>query len=278
MTQRPPATVVKDSQIVNNSPLSSLSDDSILTRTRMLAGAERAATAALIECMAIVDERRLWAGLGFASMFEFSAYGLRLGEAPAFKRIRAARAIRLFPPILPLLRDRRLTLEAAAMLHPHLESPNISTLVTKACGLRIKALEAMLSDLRPAQPARDVVRFTGTQGVPAKPLSHEATPARSSTLPFLAAAETRPPQQEDRPQGEMKPISEPERAKLVRISFTADEDFYRLLEKARASLRHKYPDGRLEGVLRDALVLLIERRDPVLRWRTRRKPRAQNMS
>ena len=54
--------------------------------------------------------------------------------------------------------------------------------------------------------------------------------------------------------------------RVVRFAFSADESFYRMLEQARCLLRHKYPDGRLEGVLGDALQALIERRDPVLRW------------
>ncbi|MBI3564877.1 MAG: hypothetical protein HY079_06760 [Elusimicrobia bacterium] len=52
----------------------------------------------------------------------------------------------------------------------------------------------------------------------------------------------------------------------VRLAFTADHRFYVTLEKARALLRHKYPDGRLEGVLMDALKVLLEKKDPVLRW------------
>ncbi|MDE2510497.1 MAG: hypothetical protein KGL74_05195, partial [Elusimicrobia bacterium] len=210
--------------------------------------------------------------------FAFCAYGLRLGEAPAYKRIRAARAIRLFPPILPLLRDGRLTLEGVAMLHPHLEGPDVAGLVTKASGLRIKALEALLSDLRPAKEERDMIRFTGSQMVP----SASGVEPGISTLPFSQdsahAHVVKTPGISPRTQPSPMPENSA-RTRLLRISFTANEEFFRLLEKARASLRHKYPDSRLEGVLRDALALLVERRDPVLRWRTRREARKrQNMS
>ncbi len=47
----------------------------------------------------------------------------------------------------------------------------------------------------------------------------------------------------------------------VRVSFSADEDFYALMQRARTLLRHKYPDGRLEGVLKDALAALLAKRD-----------------
>lgn len=63
--------------------------------------------------------------------------------------------------------------------------------------------------------------------------------------------------------------------RLVRFAFTADEEFHLLLERARALMRHKYPDGRLDGVLRDALKALLERKDPLIRWETRRRRRGK---
>lgn len=251
----------------------------MLRRAAALASAERAMTTALIECMAVVDERRLWAGLGYASMFEFSAYGLRLGEAPAYKRIRAARAIRIFPPILPLLRERRLSLEGVAMLHPYLSGEDAGVVVAKACGLRIKALEALLAGKQTAAPQKDVVRYVGCRADANPPAPPEAPSEGALPLSSPSAAPSAPRSERvDTPPGAAQPAASPP-SKLVRVAFTADEAFLRLLEKARAALRHKYPDGRLEGVLRDALSLLVERRDPVLRWRTARAARRrQNMS
>jgi hypothetical protein len=40
--------------------------------------------------------------------------------------------------------------------------------------------------------------------------------------------------------------------------------------RVRALMRHKYPDGRLEGVLRDALKTLLARKNPAIVWRLRR--------
>jgi hypothetical protein len=67
----------------------------------------------------------------------------------------------------------------------------------------------------------------------------------------------------------------PPAPRLVRFAFTADEEFYLLLERVRALMRHKYPDGRLEGVLRDALRALLERKDPLIRWETARRRRSR---
>jgi hypothetical protein len=66
---------------------------------------------------------------------------LHYSEGAAYKRIRAARAIRRFPSILEMLRDGRLSLAAISMLHPHLEEPDAASLIVRACGLRVRKLE-----------------------------------------------------------------------------------------------------------------------------------------
>jgi len=42
------------------------------------------------------------------------------------------------------------------------------------------------------------------------------------------------------------------------------------MQRARALLRHKYPDGRLEGVLKDALAALLSKKDRGFGWARRR--------
>ena len=52
----------------------------------------------------------------------------------------------------------------------------------------------------------------------------------------------------------------------VRIGFDAAVVLMRLIERAKQVLRHKYPEGRLEDVLRDALETMLERKDPQVRF------------
>lgn len=264
----------KTVQIVKAVDISGLPDDVLWQRTAFLAADERAATADLIEHLAAVDERELWKKKDYTSMFEYCVFGLRFSEAAAYKRIRAARAVRISPSIGAMLRDGRLSLEAVVMLHPHLKAADAAALLLRSCGLRQRQLEALLSDRAPQDTRREVVRFVGSapsEETSPQPDNAEALPFNAivDTLsPMFAAASIPPP-----PPPAVIPEPAPPTPRLVRFAFTADEDFYKMLERARALLRHKYPDGRLEGVLRDALKLLIERRDPVIRWeaRVRRK-------
>ena len=72
------------------------------------------------------------------------------------------------------------------------------------------------------------------------------------------------------PSGPASPAGEPPPSRhAVRIAFTADESFFRLMKEAQAAMRHKYPNGRLDGVFRDALEALLRKKAP---W-AYRKPR-----
>lgn len=131
-----------------------MSDEELWKRTAALAAQERASTAELIEHLAAVDERKMWRDREYGSMFEYCVHGLRFSDGAAYKRIRAARAFQLFPAIGEMLRDGRLSLAAVSMLHTYLEEPDAAALILKACGLRIRKLEALLSVRCPLERRR----------------------------------------------------------------------------------------------------------------------------
>ncbi|MEQ1919332.1 MAG: HNH endonuclease signature motif containing protein [Elusimicrobiota bacterium] len=57
---------------------------------------------------------------------------------------------------------------------------------------------------------------------------------------------------------QMSPIS----AERVRVGFDAASIVAQLIERARQILRHKYPEGRLEDLIREALEDYLDRKDP----------------
>jgi hypothetical protein len=240
--------------------ISRLTDAELLARTKALAQAERAALCDLIEHLAEIDKRSLYKDCECASLFEYCVHALNCSEAAAYRRIRAARAVRIFPPITVLIRDGRLSLESVALLHPFLDRPDAASLIRRASGLRSWQVQAMIAGLQTEKPRRDVIRFTGEAAA-----SSVATEPQSPLL-AVAAAVAAPP--------EAKADSSPEsetRIRSVRVSFTADADFYRLMQRARALLRHKYPDGRLEGVLKDALGALLAQKLGGFGWKAARR-------
>src|SRR5262247_481118 len=91
----------------------SLSDDELLARTGELVARGRRIEAALIAHMAEVDRRKLYLGQACSSMFAYATERLRLSESQAYDRITVARSSRVFPVLLEMLADGRLTLTAA---------------------------------------------------------------------------------------------------------------------------------------------------------------------
>jgi hypothetical protein len=231
------------------SAVARLADDELWERTRALASQERASAAELVGHLAELDDRRLWLDHGYTSLFEYCMHALKMSEGAAYKRIRAARASRKRPELLDLLRDGRLSLAAISILHPHMDGDDATALVQRACGMRIRSLEVLLADRQPPGPVRDVVRFVARPPAPPQPAE---TGAVAPLFDAIVSA-----QQEPTP-GQSGAVSKTNAS--VRISFTAGEEFLRLLEDAQRALRHKFPDGRLEGVLGDALKTLLAKR------------------
>ena len=239
-----------------------------MARAKFLAMAERGAVCDLVEHLAEIDKRGLYKELGYPSLFEYCVYGLLSSEGAAYRRIRAARAIRLFPPISILLRSGRLPLESIALLHPYLQDPDAAKLIHQAAGLTTRKVQALVAGRCLEEPKRDVIRFCGTP-----PRTETAVPAPEAPLLALAAPSPSP----DSPapvETAPTPVQHPPQVpspRTIRFAFTADEEFYKLLYHAQRLLRHKYPDGRLEGVLRDALRALIKKTDWSFRGRSARR-------
>ncbi len=255
----------------------------------------------LIACLAEVDSRTLVRDKDWPSLFEYCVYSLHWSESAAYRRIRAARAVRRFPIILEMLRDGRLHLEGIVILHAFIDDADFASLLLKGVGLTTKGIERLVADRRRDPPVRDSMRFVGVAPAPVKaadppkalelisthPLDHPtpradapvrqaavaaAPPPTMGNAPPPMALDTPPSLPPDDPGPRIDVPPRPPAAaaspppatappKLVRIGFTADEGLHRLVLHAQQLMRHKYPDGSLEGIFRDALRLLIEKKD-----------------
>lgn len=209
--------------------------------------------AVLIEYLAELDDRRLCVGRGFPSLYEYCVNALKFSEGEAYRRIRAVRAVRKRPELLRLLEDGSLSLSAVVLLHPHLEQAHGDEALKRAIGLGTRRLEIMLAEYVTAPACRDSIRFIGMEAavpVSEMPLSNEPAGQKAAESVIEGAPASAGP----------GPRVQPTRRKLVRFTFIADEDLFNLVRHAQALMRHKYPNGRLEGLFTDALQLLIEKK------------------
>jgi hypothetical protein len=132
------------------------SDHDLLSRATKLVGSHRRATAALVACLAEIEERRLHLRAGFGSMFEFCICELRLSEGEAFRRLLAARLARRFPVVVSRLSSGALHLSALELLREHLTDENHAELFEAADGKSKREVEALVASRfpRPDVPSR----------------------------------------------------------------------------------------------------------------------------
>ena len=96
------------------------------------AARDRAGTVDLLVHLGAIEARRLHRARGCGSLFEYCTQVLGMCEATATRRIRAARAARRFPVILPMLADGRLHVSAVSLLAKHLRQANVASLLAEA--------------------------------------------------------------------------------------------------------------------------------------------------
>jgi len=259
-------------------------DDSVLTtRVKTLAAAEREATVALIVHLAEFDQRQLYRGAGFPSLFQYCVEVLRLSEDAASNRIAAARMARRHPDVMDRLVAGSLSPTTVRLIAKHATVENAPALIDAATGKTKRQVEQLLARLFPEQDVRTSIRPLGP--APSPPPSSRATssvgtigptplastiampllPPTTTACPLPSAAVPDPalPHPTDTPSpvslfpaDPLPPRVRP--ADRFEIRFTAKADTVANLEMVRDLLAHAVPNADLAEVLDRALTALAE--------------------
>jgi hypothetical protein len=224
---------------------------------------ERDALAEFLVALASFDEHRLWAELGYASLFYFLHRELRLSKGAAQYRKVAAELIQRIPAAAEPLRDGRLCLtsiiEAAKVVTPE----NWEAVLPRFYGLSKREAMGVVAALQPhpAPPVRTV--FTA----PSPAAARDAAPTplleiASAPAPAPAEAESRqslgwpdelppvcPPAPPPPRPAELVPLT----ADHGRLHVTVSTEFAKKLEQAKAAR----PGATVEDVLEAGLDLLL---------------------
>jgi len=243
--------------------LARLSNDDLLTEVRRLAQCEREATATLIVHLGVLDERRLYLGEGYSSLFSYCTQVLQFSEHAAYGRIEAARSGRRVPGLLELLEDGSVNLTTVCMLSAHLTRENHLEILAAAKHKSKRQVEEFIARLRP-KPAVDatVRRLPAPNQGGAAPVAGEEvarsahpsgggqpeTPSESPgpSLPPVTTAPTR------------HAIVEPLAPERYRVQFTASAETCDKLRLAQDLLRHQIPDGDPAKIFDRALTALLD--------------------
>ena len=171
---------------------------------------------------------------------------LGMSDDQAFKRIRAARAVRRFPIVGVAVAEGRLHLSGVVLLAPHRTDDNAPELVAEAGGKSKAEIEIMLARRAPRADVAERLERVAEQTVLVAPGPvggvARGPDGRVAPGPARAAAT-------------VAPLS-PERFAL---QLTIDEATRSKLLRAQALLRHQVPSGDLAEVLDRALDALLEK-------------------
>ncbi len=278
-----------------HSLVSSLSDDTMITRTKRLVLAERFATAEVVVHLAEIEARRLHLAEGCSSLFGYCTQVLHLSEYEAYTRIAAARAGRRFPLVFECLARGDVHLSAVDLLAPHLTEENHVELLGWARHRTKREVERIVAEVAPRPAVGAMVRrlpartsaeagkavgaagAAGVAGVPgaanvAGPAgaadaagtagiagNAEATNAGPELLMPDGTTNSIVAQVEGPPAPRSaRPRVEALSPERYRIQFTGDPETVELLRRAQDLLRHQVPDGDPAAVFKKALRVLVK--------------------
>lgn len=244
-----------------------LKDTELISELKFMVDKEKRNLAALLIHLAEYDMRKLFRDAGYPSLFAYCVKSLGYDENTAYRLITAGRVIKHYPAACPLVASGDLTLTAILVLSPVLTDENNERLLSQVKGKSRRELETIVAGISP-QPGRpDFIQpyqiapegwmksaGAASNCVLADPGNQRGEDARPAPI-VLEAGEPREWQA-------VIPLS----LERVRIGFDAAIGLLKLLDRATKVLSHKYPDGKIEDILRDALELLLDRRDPERRY------------
>jgi hypothetical protein len=244
-------TNVCSGEVMLGERLSTMSDQELVARLRELLREERRLTAAVLVHLGEVEARKLYLPAACSSIHVYCTRVLGMSDDEAFKRIRAARAMRRHPVVGEAVATGRLHLTGVVLLAPHLTDDNAAELVAEASGKRKSEIEVLLARRapRPDVPERleRVAQQTDLLALE-PPGPHER---RAKVTPHERGARVTPHERG----AKLAPLG-PERFAL---QLTIGGETQEKLMRAQALLRHQVPSGDLAEVLDRALEALLDK-------------------
>jgi hypothetical protein len=218
--------------------------------------------------LAAFDERRLWADLGYSSLFHFLHRELGMSKGAAHYRKTAAELIQRVPEVVEPLRDGRICITSIIELAKVVTPDNREEVLPRFFNCSRQEAKAVSAEICPAEaaPHRTVVTAM-TFAVPARPEVVRASvgpvqpvePVRSETLALRTVAVQPSAHPAVAAPALQRATAEPLTANLRRLHVTVSKRFMEKLDAARDALSHSHPGADAEAVLEAGLDLLIAR-------------------
>jgi hypothetical protein len=132
----------------------------IAERTKVFAAKEREATCEVIKLLRVIEDRKIYAELGYPSLWEFSTKYLGYDEGQTYRRIAAMRLIKSSPQVEEKIESGEMSLTTAAKVHTFIKKTKIAkeVVLRKVEGRSTREVERALLELAPDQVRPEQVR------------------------------------------------------------------------------------------------------------------------
>ena len=233
--------------------LEKLSDNDLLRQIEALTNDEHEATIQILHHLNEIERRRLDLDLGYSSLFDYCVQCLEYSTSAAGRRIQAARCIRRYPAVLPLLQERELNLSTISLIEPILTIDNFKTILERVRGASYRDVERIASEYRPPVACRDRVQHVRVAIPPAPSRAEVKEETEQNVLTPGAGSEDKKVRIEH---------------KLL-VQFLASEEFMALFEEVKTLATRTGEKMTIADVLQVALIEYRDRHSPAARHERR---------
>ena len=200
--------------------LSHVADSTVLANTKTIVAGRRGLTADLLAHLVAIEARRLYAPMGYSSMYQYCVGELHLSGQTAVKSIRVARMARRFPAIFTAVAQGRVHLSGLILVKPHMTRRTADELLAATTHKTCKEIELLLAHrfpqpdlptcIRPIAAARPCVEIA-TQPVElaAQPPAIVCGEIQVAQLSARTVRVTSEPSTPIAPSHKPEPVSEP---------------------------------------------------------------------
>ena len=144
--------------IPGSKALKSVSDKSLLSRTRKLSERERETVLSILVHLIEIDRRRLYLPLGYSSLYALCLKELKYSESVAGRRIAVVRCIRRFPRAYRALASGKVNMTNLDRISGIMTDENEKELLRSIVGATNKQVDSLVGRHRPKSVIRDRVR------------------------------------------------------------------------------------------------------------------------
>ena len=226
----------------------------------------------ILDLLVVVEENKLFADLGYSSMFALLTERFRYSEGAAMRRLTTSRFLKKYPQTRKLLHDSELNLSTICLLSREITADNKEELIELARNKNKRELERALADYRQVKgliptAKADKLKAERIKVVPPQGKEDKKQPTTTTCLPLFDNSTRQSAKNENSP--DLRSNSETSEKdtgrqevsnthSVYKLEFVAKPELESKLAQARVLLSNKYPCGaNLGQILEEALDALL---------------------